>query len=427
MRNEVIDQSLFRNAVNALPDDMLSAVRATAAARFANESFPGTKTEDWKYTNLDVALKISNRWLSNATPPNKALNKTRPSILDSVDACWIVIENGVLAAQEQPLPAGISMQQLGLHASDISVLSDDAMTRFNAALLRDALHVTVDADVKIEQPIGILFVDYAFADDHVTQNRVIVDVGSNSDVSIIEAHYSFGDGECFTNSVVQLDLDESSVVDYLKFQQRSPKHVSVGRLASSIARNATFRHCSIDLGGALVRNDVSATLEGVDANVHLNGLCLAGNQQHVDNHTRVDHLVGPSVSSEEYRYILSDRSRCIFNGKAIVHRGADGTDARQANHNLLLSGDAEIDTKPELEIYADDVKCSHGATVGQLDDAALFYLRSRGLDQDTATRLMTRAFAAVVLALVSVDETKSFIETAVDERLNTLVGEPPGD
>lgn len=427
MRNEVINQSLFRNAVNALPDDMLSAVRATAAARFANESFPGTKTEDWKYTNLDVALKISNLWLSDTSMSDKPLNRIRPSILGGVDACWIVIENGVLAAQEQPLPAGISMHQLGFHASDVSILSDDAMTRFNAALLKDALHVIVDADVNIEKPIGILLVDYAFADHHVTQNRVIVDVGRNSDVSIIEAHYSYGDGECFSNSVVQLNLDESSIVDYLKFQQRSPKHVSVGRLASSIARKATFRHCSIDLGGALVRNDVSATLDGVDSIVHLNGLCLAGDQQHVDNHTRVDHLVGPSVSAEEYRYILNDRSRCVFNGKAIVHRGADGTDARQANHNLLLSGEAEIDTKPELEIYADDVKCSHGATVGQLDDAALFYLRSRGLDQDTAARLMTRAFAAEVLALISVDETKSFVGTAVDERLNTLVGEPSGD
>jgi Fe-S cluster assembly protein SufD len=154
--------------------------------------------------------------------------------------------------------------------------------------------------------------------------------------------------------------------------------------------------------------------------VELYGLYLASGRQHIDNHTRVHHRVGPATSTEEYRGILSDRSRCVFNGKAIVHRGADGTDARQANHNLLLSDKAEIDTKPELEIYADDVKCSHGATVGQLDKTALFYLRSRGLDRDEAAQVLTRAFAATIIGKATVQAVRNHAETLIDRRLQTL-------
>ena len=154
----------------------------------------------------------------------------------------------------------------------------------------------------------------------------------------------------------------------------------------------------------------------------LHGLYLAGDGQHIDNHTKVHHRVGPTKSDEEYRGILNRKSRCVFNGKAIVHKGADGTDAQQSNHNLLLSGDAEIDTKPELQIYADDVKCSHGATVGELDAAALFYLRTRGIELDAAKHLLTRAFASGVLGMMTVPAMLEYVNAAVDARLDTLVG-----
>ena len=157
------------------------------------------------------------------------------------------------------------------------------------------------------------------------------------------------------------------------------------------------------------------------ASANLNGLYLAGAEQHIDNHIRVDHRVGPAVSREEYRGILAGRARCVFNGKAIVHEGADGSDAEQSNHNLLLSETAEIDTKPELEIYADDVKCAHGATIGQLDKSALFYLRSRGLNEDEATQLLTRAFAARILTAVPIEATRTYIGQKTEQRLDGLI------
>jgi Fe-S cluster assembly protein SufD len=178
---------------------------------------------------------------------------------------------------------------------------------------------------------------------------------------------------------------------------------------------------SYDLGGRLVRNDVEINMAEPGAEVDIVGLYVAGEGQHIDNHIRVDHRVGPTTSSQEYRGILNGNCRCVWNGKAIVHEGADGTDASQANHNLLLSDKAEIDTKPELEIYADDVKCCHGTTVGQLDEAALFYLRTRGLNKRRATEILTHAFAVDIVGRAPVSAARDAIASMVESRLEELV------
>jgi Fe-S cluster assembly protein SufD len=251
----------------------------------------------------------------------------------------------------------------------------------------------------------------------------VVDIQNGAAVSFVEASTSSGPGEHFANYVVQLNLAELATVDYVRIQQRARNHIQTAKLVATIADGAEFRHCGFDLGGSLTRNEIVAKLQGRNSSAVLNGLYLAGDQQHIDNHTRVDHEVGPSISSEEYRGILNRKSRCVWNGKAIVHKGADGADANQSNHNLLLSGDAEIDTKPELEIYADDVKCSHGATVGQMDESALFYLRSRGLDKSEATLLITRAFASKLISMMTVAAAGEYVAKAVDERLDTLIGD----
>ena len=199
---------------------------------------------------------------------------------------------------------------------------------------------------------------------------------------------------------------------------------ATGRRWVRIGQDAALRYTSIDLGGALVRNDVAVDLVAAGSDVVANGLYLASGSQHIDNHLRIDHRVGPARSRAAFRGILHGRSRCVFNSKAIVYKGADGTDAAQSNHNLLLSDKAEIDTKPELEIYADDVKCAHGATVGQLDEAALFYLRSRGIDADAASRMLTRAFAASVLGELAVAAAADYVAGRLDQRLDLLVSEP---
>ena len=178
----------------------------------------------------------------------------------------------------------------------------------------------------------------------------------------------------------------------------------------------------LDIGGKLIRNDPEIEIGSADTDVEIAGLYVAGQDQHIDNHVRVDHRKGPARSVQEYRGILAGRCRCVWNGKAIVHEGADGTDAEQSNHNLLLSDHAEIDAKPELEIYADEVKCSHGTTVGQLDDDALFYLRSRGLDEQEAARALTRAFGAGIVGRLTIPELAGSLAAKVEARLGELTG-----
>jgi len=426
MTETAFNRELFDQAVKAMPMDVLAGLRNSAAARFAESGFPTTRQEDWRYTNLARAVSLSNAWLANTNALADFSSSQADTVRSAIDAHWILIRNGKIDLDAAGLPGGVSItllseQGAAWEAKDIAV--DDPMAQFNAALLADGLRISVTPAASIEKPIGFLLDDRAIDRAVVAQTRVLIDVQAGASARFVEVHLSSGDGEHFANNVIQIDLARDATAEYLRIQQRARHHIHTSRLTAELADNATFRHFAIDLGGSLVRNDIIARLHGHDANASLNGLYLAGDSQHIDNHTRVDHLVGPSRSSEEYRGVLNGKSRGVFNGKAVVHVGADGADASQSNHNLLLSGDAEIDTKPQLEIYTDEVKCSHGATVGQLDEAALFYLRARGLDEAEATRLITRAFASKVLSLQTVDAASDYAAQAVDERLSSLISD----
>lgn len=426
MKNAVLNQALFDTAVKAMPNDALSDIRKSAAELFMHSGFPTLRDEDWRYTSLAPAIALSNTWLgiTDKVPPRPvAFNAP---VLKGIDAHWILLQNGLIDIESTTMPEGVSITRLSSDAvgrsnGGTNIAIDDAMTQLNAALLTDGLKISITAGTTVAKPIGFLMADSSAEQSAVVQTRIIVEIHAGAAVKLIEAHSSAGSGERFANSVVQLELADGSSVDYVRIQERARHHMQTGKLTATINDDAELRHCAFDLGGALIRNDVVVQLRGRDAGIKLSGLYLAGDNQHIDNHTRVDHCVGPTRSTEEYRGILHRKSRCVFNGKVVVHKGADGTDAQQSNHNLLLSDDAEIDTKPELEIYADDVKCAHGATVGQLDETALFYLRSRGLDNNTATQLLTRAFAADILKMMTIAEAFDYISTAVDARLDSLI------
>ncbi|MEX2496798.1 MAG: Fe-S cluster assembly protein SufD [Woeseia sp.] len=439
MSSSTIDTDLLERAVGKLPVDALMPHRREALKHFAEAGFPTTRHEDWKYTSLAPAIALSNIWLRDAAPAvapvSDAARKCAAEAASAIDAHWVVILNGVFQGTIEEGSLSTSRQGLSLPGFEVksiaadaggnfarAVTADDPMTRFNTALMRDAVHVRIERGQESDKPLGLLILDDSETGPAVSQARVIVEAEANTHAAIIEYHASVGRDEHFANVVCELALAEDAGIDYLRLQQRGRNHFQVGRLNARLGRNAILRHTAFDLGGALVRNDVAVDIAEPGAAVELYGLYLADGEQHIDNHTRVDHRVGPAKSSEEYRGILSDSARCVFNGKALVHSGADGTDAQQANHNLLLSDKAEIDTKPELEIYADDVKCSHGATVGQLDKAAMFYLRSRGLDRAEAVRVMTRAFAATIVGRSTIDSARPHVEKLVDQRLQALAG-----
>lgn len=423
-----VNPELLQAAVAALPADELSPTRRVAAERFAEMGFPTIGEEDWKYTNLSAAAGISNAWLDDFVAngpgkPDASDEEAVATIQEQIDAHWIVVRNGIISTEMPDAAGERGLGLLKLSAADSESLSSDvAMSVFNAALLRDGMKISVAAASSIRKPIGILYLDSPST--AVSQTRLIVESAANSHLRLIECCVSAQAGSQFTNSVVDARLAPGAQLDYVRIQNRDREHTGVCRITAELEQDATFNINSFDLGGALTRNDVIANIVGRGASVNLNGLYLASGEQHIDNHTSILHKVGPATSTEEYRGILSGRSQCVFNGKVVVSPGADGTDSRQSNHNLLLSDFAEIDTKPELEIYADDVKCAHGATVGQLDKTALFYLRSRGLDMDQARQVLTRAFAAGTLSTISVDGCRDYLATLLDQRLESLVGEP---
>jgi Fe-S cluster assembly protein SufD len=424
MNASPIDQALLQKVVDAMPDDGLAETRRRAAARFAGlGGFPSVSQENWKYTNLADIAELSNTWLGG---PAHSISNTGPAvdaivseISDSIDAAWIVVADGVVHA-DLPALAGVSIDRAG-STGDPDFAGDDPMTVFNAALLRDGLKIVAIEGASPDKPLGILYVDGP--SNAVVQTRLVLEAARDAKLQVIEYSVSAAPGRQFTNAVSELNLAPGSRVDHVRIQARDREHAGVNRVAATLSSAAEFNHNSFDLGGSLTRNDIVAEVAGSDAAVSLNGLYLASGEQHIDNHTSIHHKVGPATSVEEYRGILGGRSQCVFNGKVIVSEGADGTDSSQTNHNLLLSERAEIDTKPELEIYADAVKCAHGATVGQLDRSALFYLRSRGLDAEQARQVLTRAFAAGTLSLLAIDACHDRLAALLDSRLESLVGE----
>ncbi len=373
---------------------------------------PTTRDEDWKYTDLARARDISTRWLDAGADASAAdLGEAIAAVVNSIDAHWFVIANGRL--QGEPPVEGVAVTRL-----DAAPVADSALAELNAALLVDGLRLVVEREP--DKPIGLLFIDGAEAAS-VSQGYVEIEFAPRSAGEIVEYHASSGTADHYGNTVVAMKVGDGAAARHVRIQERALTHVQTGRTTVTLGRDARFTSASFDLGGGLVRNDLAIDIANPGAEVVFHGLYLAGDGQHIDNHTRVDHRVGPATSRQEYRGILNGQCRCVWNGKAIVHEGADGTDADQANHNLLLSTKAEIDAKPELEIYTDDVKCSHGTTVGQLDETALFYLRTRGLDKQHAKRVLTHAFAAGLVTHVPVDAATDAVAARVEARLAALI------
>ena len=430
-----LDNKLLESFVDRLPDGPLQTARRDALARFAAAGLPTTKDEDWRYTNLADIAAIGNRWLQalhGSADPSVTNVISSSAARDQVDACWIEFLNGRITKRsieglDSLQEAGVEVRQLSASNEPQTLYTGDAITSLNAALAAEPLHIRITSDHRLSKPIGLLFAGESTAATMAGHTRIIIDIAVGASADVIEAHQSGGEHDYFASSVAEVNAGARSTMRYLKLQECEERHSQIGQLRVTLDEAATFEHFSLDIGGHLVRNDVMMLLQGPEATASTSGLYLAHGVQHIDNHLHAEHAVGPARSQQNYRGIASGRARCVFNGKAVVREGADGTDAEQSNHNLLLSERAEIDTKPELEIYADDVKCSHGATIGQLDEAAIFYLRSRGLDRDQAAQVLTRAFASRVVSAVPIDAARAYVEQAVDRQLDMLVEENNGE
>jgi Fe-S cluster assembly protein SufD len=428
-----VNQKLLEAAVGRLAEDELTTLRKTAVASFGKTGFPSASNENWRYTNLSPAADFSNSWLGAAADADSGSTAVDVDIDDftcDIDAHWIVASSGIAdAASARSLAAlndlGVAVSPLSDNAESVQVYIGDPLSSFNASLLSDGLVIRVADNVKLEKPIGLLFIDNAGALSGVSQARLIIEVGRNASVQFVEMLVSSDDTAHFANSVMQLDLARGASADIVRIQACNDKHIQIGKVIAELHEDSTLQYAAVDVGGKLVRSDVIANIVGAQSQARISGVYLADGTQHIDNHILTDHTVGPAKSVQNYRGIIGGRARCVFNGKAVVREGADGSDAEQSNHNLLISDSAEIDTKPELEIFADDVKCSHGATVGQLDESALFYLRSRGLSKEEATVLLTRAFTGHVLGQLPIDAARNHVDQVIKRKLDAMT-ETPG-
>jgi Fe-S cluster assembly protein SufD len=406
---------------------VLSPYRREAFARFAALGFPTTRDEEWKYTNVAPIGRMGFR----AADRSEALQRPGIPLPHAEIAGWrLVFLNGFLAPELSngaELPPGAwvgslaalpaAEERIARHVARYAPWQERAFVALNTALAADGAYVYLPRGVVYEAPIHLLFLATGHGDPIAAHPRVLIVAEENSQATVIET-YAGPDGSAyFTNSVTEITLGENAVLDHYRVQRegRAAFHIATQQLYQS--RSSTFTSHAIQLGGDLVRNDVGAVLAGEGIECTLNGLYMASGRQHTDTHTVIDHAKPHCNSHELYKGILDGRSTGVFNGKILVRQDAQKTDAKQTNQNLLLSNDATINTKPQLEIFADDVRCTHGATVGQLDRDALFYLRSRGLGEAEARSLLTYAFASDILERIRVAPLREELEGLLFERV----------
>lgn len=408
----------------------LRELRRKAMVRFLVRGFPTPRDEDWKYTRTAA---IEKRGFSCAVASEMAVDIERMDALLQAEAAAqrLVFVNGryfPALSRLDALPAGAAAVSLnavlrrspaeleGLLGA-VADMDRHPFAALNTAFADDGVYLVLAQGTAVEQPLHVVFITTAAQEGRASHPRVLVKAADNSRAVLVERHIALDAAVYFSNVITEIELGKNAAVDYYRLQEESAKAFHISGVHVSQNRDSRLVAHTVTLGSALVRNDVDVQLAAPGGHCELNGLYLASARQHVDIHTRIDHLQPHGTSSEFYKGILDGNGRSVFNGKVIVHPDAQKTDARQSNKNLLLSADAEADTKPQLEIYADDVKCSHGATVGQVDADAVFYLRSRGMDETAARNLLSFAFAHEIIEQVKVPALRSYLDRAVMRRL----------
>jgi Fe-S cluster assembly protein SufD len=400
-------RALFGEALADLPGAATlpcRRLREESFARFEALGFPGPKAEAWKYTQLAPLAKLEFRLPARVEVQRAEI---APFLIDDA-AATLVFVNGRFASDLSDILSaknGVTVASLdqALERGDrdcLDLLPDDderGLSALNNALAAGGCLIKLADRARLQGPVQLLFVSVGQEQATLISPRNLVVLGDGAELDLVESHVALRGGRNLTNLVNRIMVGRAAQLRHDRLQQGEVAGSLIGRTAYNIAADARLTQSQATLGGALVRNEIEALVDGSGVELGLNGLYLTRERQHVDNTLRVDHAKPGSVSDQFYKGVLDGQAHAVFAGKIIVRRDAQKTNAYQANDNLLLSPDVEIDTKPELEIFADDVKCSHGATAGEIDERELFYLRTRGLDRDTARSMLTFAFADEVL------------------------------
>jgi Fe-S cluster assembly protein SufD len=405
----------------------VSQARQSAFERYMAHGLPTRREEEWKYTDVAQIGKRSSLAPDSipADPSSEAalfawtLAQQHPHLMVFVNGYF---SDGLSALGD--LPAGARLQSLSElldSTADLSAESFDAAHEhtifgaLNTAMATDGAVLRLAPGTVLQDPVYLLFIASGHGTAIYPHNLIIVGEGAHA--TVIEHYFGMLEAHHFTDAITQIELAAGADLQHCKLLQEGNASIHVAGIHAEQAARSRFASQSFALGSRLARNDITSRLNGPKCQCDFDGLYLLDGKQHVDHHTRIDHLAPSCTSREYYRGILDGESHGVFNGKVIVHPNAAKTNAHQSNQNLLLSRQAEVDTKPQLEIFADDVRCTHGATVGQLDDDSLFYLRSRGVDADSARSLLLYGFANDIIGRVGEPKMRTRIEHLVLDRL----------
>ena len=401
-------------------------LRSNAKRALENLEFPTSKTEYWKYTRIG---KIINKTYGIQHEVSDSDIDISSYLIPELVANIVVLVNGFFRADLSKIETENGLQINSLkkvihdsdgfikdHLGEIAKSEKELFTALNTLCFTDGVYIDLEKNAVIEKPIHIINITNS---DHLISNtRTIVKAHDNSSVKIIESFVNLQGKESFTNNVSEFFLNPNSNVEYNKIQNKEGDSYQISNEQAYQRKDSNFTINTVTLKGTLVRNNLNIEVHGEGCETNLNGIYLGEAKNHIDNHTFVDQIKPNCTSNQVYKGILDDSSVGVFNGKVFVRREAQKTNAFQQNNNILLTDDAVINSKPELEIYADDVKCSHGSTIGQLDDEAIFYLQARGVSKRSAINMMITAFVKDALERVSIPALKNYIDTKIDTRFN---------
>lgn len=398
--------------MNILLDSLASTFHGDAARRSVldealRDGLPGPRTEAWKYTSL---RQLERRSFAAV----ETLPSLDPLLLADIPAPRAVFVNGrysVALSLTTDLPDGVSLQLLSealAEGGDAARFlqrrferTDEVFARLNAALATEGLLLRAEADVRSEQPLHLVFIGTGDGADRAWHLRNLIELRAGAALTVVEHHFAATPHAHFINALSHVHLAKGAALSHARIQAEDERATSLLRTDAVLARDADYRRVDLELGAALSRHELNVRLEGDNARLTANGVLLAGGRRHIDTRLGIDHIGRDTACELTWRGLGAGRGRAVFHGGILIREGADGTDAALSNKNLLLSDNAEIDTQPVLEIHADEVKAAHGATVGQLDANALFYLRSRGLTQAEARQLLTAAFCREPLGVIA--------------------------
>ena len=407
----------------------LRDIRREAMGTFERLDFPTMKDEDWHFTNVApiaekmFALPRKGGQVSEDLIARFAFGSEWNTIvfvngrLERIDEQSKNIRGTTITTVHEEIAKDSEL--LKRHLSKLASPESAAFTALNTAFAVDGAVIRVAPDAVVEKPIHLLFISDENAENTAIQTRNLIFAERHSQCTIIESYVSVGGENYFANAVTEVFVGEGARIGHYKLQTESRSAFHVGTIQVEQARDSRYESFSFATGAKLSRTNVYTTLAGDAAEAILNGLYMVDGSQHVDHQTRIEHVAPNCPSHELYKGILDGNSHGVFNGKVYVHPEAQKTDGKQSNNNLLLSDGARVDTKPQLEIFADDVKCTHGATVGRLDETALFYMRSRGIGPSQAKRLLTYAFAADVLEKIELEPLKEALEAQVLDKFTS--------